>query len=88
MESESFGENMCDIDYDNTTFYIYFVSFTIKQFLWGAGQVQVTLDQLALDTKDDGLKFTKLETLAKSLKISWVKRIYKSDGPWVNLYRG
>ncbi len=30
----------------------------------------------------------KLETLAKSLKISWVKRIYKSDGRWVNLYRG
>ena len=34
------------------------------------------------------MKLTKIETLAKSLKISWIKRIYKSDSRWVNLYRG
>ena len=63
------------------------INTKIKKFLWGDGQVQVSLAQLSLNTEFGGLKLTHIETLATSLKLTWINRIYNTSGQWVHLYK-
>jgi len=63
------------------------INAKMKQFIWNNGKVRLSLDQLAQDIESGGLKLTKIETLAKSLKIAWVKRIYTSSGDWQTFHK-
>ena len=57
----------------------------IKQFLWKDGKVQISLEQLALDIGDGGLKLTKFNVLDKALKITWIEKLYSTSGDWQEL---
>ena len=53
-----------------------------KMFIWNRGRVMVSLDQMSHSIENGGLKMTKLDIIAKALKINWVKRMYLKTGNW------
>ena len=54
----------------------------IFKFLW-KGVDKVTRLSAINDYKKSGLKMIDLETMIKSLRLAWLRRIFsKNDGPW------
>jgi hypothetical protein len=67
-------------------FYTIFNRLT-REFLWKNGRVMVSCENLSKDIEHGGLKLTNIEELSKALKITWIKRIYTSEGSWQNLVK-
>ena len=57
----------------------------IKTFLWKKGRVMISYENLCKDIEHGGLKITNIEYLSKALKITWIRRLYTSQGSWQDL---
>ncbi len=56
-----------------------------KTFLWDGKRPKLTLEKLALDIENGGLKLTHLPSLFTGLKLSWIKRL-NGVGQWQTLF--
>ena len=57
------------------------------EFIWNNKTGKISRNLLAQDMNIGGLKMTDVETLAKALKINWVKNIIKGQEGWADIFR-
>ena len=59
---------------------------TFYNFIWDGKPDKVSRDLLCKDYLEGGLKMTNLKHFIKSLKLTWLRRIYVNvDAPWIKL---
>ena len=57
---------------------------TFYNFIWDGKPEKVIIDLLCKDYVEGGLKMINLKPFIKSLKLTWLRRIYVNvDAPWI-----
>ena len=51
--------------------------------MWKKGRVMISYENVGKDIEHGGLKITNIEYLSKALKITWIRRLYTSQGSWL-----
>ena len=57
------------------------------KFIWSNKPDKIKRDVTMLDYHKGGLKMIKLEYAVMSSKISWIKRLFHKNTPWIKLFR-
>ena len=55
------------------------------KYIWNGSVDRVKRDITTKDYKQGGLKMIRIEFFIKSLKISWIRRIFQKDSKWLHL---
>ena len=55
-------------------------------FIWDGKKDKISRDQLIKDYSDGGCKMIHLPSFSKSMKLSWVQRLFHSESSWKNLF--
>ena len=66
--------------------YVDQINRLIRNFLWNDGKARIALKQLMLNYEDGGLKLTDITSLNIAIKISWIKRLCRSDGGFQKVF--
>ena len=56
-------------------------------FLWNSKTDRIKRDVIIQNFKDGGLKMVDIYSFKDSLKLTWIRRLYKSPGKWQYLFR-
>jgi len=59
----------------------------IRHFLWNGKRAKISLEQLGKTIENGGLALTNIDTLCKSIKVSWIRRLISTDGGWQRLFQ-
>ena len=54
-------------------------------YIWGSKTDRISKNQLTKDYKEGGCRIVHINTFIKSLKLSWIRRIFYSDASWKSL---
>ena len=55
-------------------------------FIWDGKKDKISRDQLIKDYSDGGCKMIHLPSFSKSMKLSWVQRLFHSESSWKKLF--
>ena len=54
-------------------------------FIWDGGPDRISRNQLIQDYADGGLRMVHIPSFVKSLKLTWIRRIFSDEASWKNL---
>ena len=55
-------------------------------YIWGSKTDRVSRNQLVKDYKEGGCRMVQIDSFIKSLKLSWIRRIFYSEASWKSLF--
>ena len=62
------------------------IKHAIKHFIWRQRTPAVSEIQMAQEIENGGIKLTALEPFIRAVKLSWIKRLYTTEGSWQTLF--
>ena len=66
--------------------YIKALETMLYNYIWGSRTERISRNQLTKDYKEGGCRMVHIDTFIKSLKLSWIRRIFYSDASWKTLF--
>ena len=59
---------------------------TFFRFVWNNKTDRISRKTLILDYEDGGLRVPHLDTVVKSLKLTWIRRLFQTDSTWSRVF--
>jgi hypothetical protein len=60
----------------------------LYKFIWGDKIDKISRKTLQLDFESSGNRMTNIDTFIKSLKLTWIRRIFTTNSNWINIFLG
>ena len=58
----------------------------LYKFIWGNKVDKISRKTLQLDFENGGSRMTNICVFIKSLKLTWVRRIFTTNSDWINIF--
>ena len=68
-------------------FYIKDLNEMFFQFIWSNKPEKISRRILTLDYKRGGIKMVDLDNFITALKVTWLRRVYRNNSPWVAIFQ-
>ena len=66
--------------------YIKALETMLYNYIWGSKTDRISRNQITKDYKEGGCRMVHIDIFIKSLKLSWIRRIFYSDASWKTLF--